>query len=101
LGATRYQARRPRPFRWFIGLHPDEPVWNHSTFSKNRDRLIESDIAVSFLKSVLAKAEEQGSLPREHFSVDGTLREAWASLGERGVELIPSIQHPAMAAACA
>jgi len=67
-------------FRWFIGLHLDEPVWNHSTFSKNRDRLIESDIAVSFLKSVLAKAEEQGLLSREHFSVDGTLLEAWASL---------------------
>jgi transposase len=67
-------------FRWFIGLHLDEPVWNHSTFSKNRDRLIESDIAISFLESVLEKAGEEGLLSNEHFSVDGTLLEAWASL---------------------
>lgn len=67
-------------FRWFIGLHLDEPVWNHSTFSKNRDRLIESDIAISFLQSVLKKAGEEGLLSHEHFSVDGTLLEAWASL---------------------
>jgi transposase len=67
-------------FRWFIGLHMDEPVWNHSTFSKNRDRLIESDIALSFLKSVLEKAKEECLLSDEHFSVDGTLLEAWASL---------------------
>lgn len=67
-------------FRWFVGLHLDEPVWNHSTFSKNRDRLIESDIALSFLASVLEKAQEQGLLSDEHFSVDGTLLESWASL---------------------
>lgn len=67
-------------FRWFIGLHLDEPVWNHSTFSKNRDRLIESDIAVSFLRSVLEKAQEEDLLSDDHFSVDGTLLEAWASL---------------------
>ena len=67
-------------FRWFVGLHLDEPVWNHSTFSKNRDRLIESDIALSFLKSVLEKAQEESLLSDEHFSVDGTLLEAWASL---------------------
>ena len=67
-------------FRWFVGLHLDEPVWNHSTFSKNRDRLIESDIALSFLSSVLEKAQEEGLLSDEHFSVDGTLLESWASL---------------------
>jgi len=67
-------------FRWFIGLHLDEPVWNHSTFSKNRDRLIESDIALSLLRSVLEKAREEDLLSDDHFSVDGTLLEAWASL---------------------
>lgn len=67
-------------FRWFIGLSLDEPVWDHSTFSKNRDRLIDADIAVSFLEVVLEKAEEEGLLSKDHFSVDGTLLEAWASL---------------------
>jgi len=67
-------------FRWFIGLQLDEPVWNHSTFSKNRDRLIDADIAISFLHLVLQKADEEGILSKEHFSVDGTLLEAWASL---------------------
>jgi transposase len=67
-------------FRWFVGLTIDEPVWDHSTFSKNRDRLIEADIAVSFLEAVLERAEEEGLLSRDHFSVDGTLLEAWASL---------------------
>jgi transposase len=67
-------------FRWFVGLSIDEPVWDHSTFSKNRDRLIEANIALSFLDVVLAKAEEEGLLSKEHFSVDGTLLEAWASL---------------------
>lgn len=67
-------------FRWFIGLSIDEPVWDHSSFSKNRDRLIEADIAVSLLESVLEKAGEEGLLSKEHFSVDGTLLEAWASM---------------------
>ena len=67
-------------FRWFVGLSIDEPVWDHSTFSKNRDRLIEANIALSFLDAVLAEAEEEGLLSKEHFSVDGTLLEAWASL---------------------
>jgi transposase len=67
-------------FRWFIGLRLDEPVRDHSTFSRNRDRLIDSDIAVSFLQGILAKAEEQGLLSKDHFSADGTLLEAWVSL---------------------
>lgn len=83
-------------FRWFIGLHIDEPVWNHSTFSKNRDRLIESDIAVSFLELVLKKAGEEGLLSKEHFSVDGTLLEAWASLKSfRPKDEPPAPQEPA------
>ena len=67
-------------FRWYIGLHLDEPVWEHSTFSKNRNRLIESGIALSFLDAVLEKARTEGLLSSDHFSVDGTLLEAWAAL---------------------
>ena len=67
-------------YRWFVGLDLQDPVWDASTFSKNRDRLIEADIAVSFLESIVAKANEEGVLSSAHFSVDGTLLEAWASL---------------------
>jgi transposase len=67
-------------YRWFVGLDLQDSVWDPSTFSKNRDRLIEADIAVEFLRKVLAKAEEEALLSAAHFSVDGTLLEAWASL---------------------
>lgn len=67
-------------FRWFVGLSMDDPVWSHSTFSKNRDRLIEADIAVGFFQGILRQAAERNLLSDEHFTVDGTLIEAWASL---------------------
>lgn len=67
-------------FRWFIGLSMDDPVWNHSTYSKNRDRLLQTDVAVAFLRSICRQAEDAGLLSDEHFTVDGTLIEAWASL---------------------
>jgi transposase len=67
-------------FRWFIGLSMDDSVWDHSTFSKNRDRLLESDIARGFFDAVLAQAESKGLTSDEHFSVDGTLIDAWASM---------------------
>jgi transposase len=67
-------------FRWFVGLATDDPVWDRSVFSKNRDRLIESDIALCFLESVKKQADEAGLLSDEHFTVDGTLIEAWASV---------------------
>lgn len=67
-------------YRWFVGLDLQDPVWDPSTFSKNRDRLIDADIALEFLKQVLAKADEEELLSTSHFSVDGTLLEAWASL---------------------
>jgi transposase len=67
-------------FRWFIGLSMDDAVWDHSTFSKNRDRLLESDMARRFFDAVLAQAEAEGLTSDEHFTVDGTLIEAWASL---------------------
>jgi transposase len=66
-------------FRWFVGLNMDEPVWVATVFSKNRDRLLEGDIASLFLAGVLAQARSADLLSDEHFSVDGTLIEAWAS----------------------
>src|SRR5713101_8029046 len=67
-------------FRWFVGLGVDDPVWDHSTFSKNRDRLLEGEIAAKFLAAVLAQPKVKRLLSSDHFSVDGTLIEAWASL---------------------
>ena len=67
-------------YRWFVGLGMDEAVWNHSTFSANRDRLLNEAIARSFFARVLILAEWQGLVSDEHFSVDGTLIEAWASM---------------------
>jgi transposase len=64
-------------FRWFVGLEIDEPVWHHAVFSKNRDRLLNQDVAQQFFATVKKKAE--GLMSDEHFTVDGTLIEAWAS----------------------
>ena len=66
-------------FRWFVGLSVDEPVWDHSTFSKNRDRLLEADIARALFDAIVEQARMAGLLSDEHFSVDGTMIEAWAS----------------------
>ena len=66
-------------FRWFVGIGVDEAAWDHSVFSKNRDRLLEGDIAAKFLGSVLAQPRVKRLLSTDHFSVDGTLIEAWAS----------------------
>jgi transposase len=67
-------------FRWFVGLTVDDPVWDHSTFSKNRQRLIESGVARKILKRLLKRAKRERMLSSEHFSVDGTLLEAWAAV---------------------
>src|SRR5438552_4725059 len=67
-------------FRWFVGLGVDDAVWDHSTFSKNRDRLLDADVAAKFLAAVLRHPQVRGFLSDEHFSVDGTLVEAWASI---------------------
>jgi hypothetical protein len=64
-------------FRWFVGLEMDEPVWNHAVFSKNRERLLNDEVARKFFERVLAQAKPH--LSDEHFTVDGTLIEAWAS----------------------
>jgi transposase len=67
-------------FRWFVGLNLDEAVWDATTFTKNRDRLLEGAVAKEFLAQVVERAREAGLVSDEHFSVDGTLLEAWASL---------------------
>jgi transposase len=65
-------------FRWFVGLHMDDPIWDPSTFSKNRERLLAGDVARAFFEQVVGQAQEYGLLSDEHFTVDGTLIEAWA-----------------------
>jgi transposase len=67
-------------FRWFVGIGVDEAAWDHSVFSKNRDRLLEGDIAAKFLGAVLTQPKVKKLLSTDHFSVDGTLIEAWASM---------------------
>ena len=66
-------------YRWFVGLSPDAGVWVPTVFTKNRDRLLEGQIAEAFVQQVLALANGQQLLSHEHFTVDGTLLEAWAS----------------------
>src|SRR5580658_463228 len=65
-------------FRWFVGLSIDDPVWDVTVFTKNRERLLKGEVAEGFLAAVLAQARQQGLLSDEHFTVDGTLIEAWA-----------------------
>jgi transposase len=67
-------------FRWFVGISVDDAAWDHSTFSKNRERLLEGDIVAKFLSAVMAQPRVKRLLSSEHFSVDGTLIEAWASV---------------------
>ena len=66
-------------YRWFVGLSLDDAVWDATTFTKNRDRLLDGDIADAFFAEVLAAIKADGLLSDEHFTVDGTLLEAWAS----------------------
>src|ERR1700681_1481331 len=66
-------------FRWFVGLNLDDPVWDATVFSKNRDRLLEAEVAKEFLARVVAQAREKGWTSDEHFSLVGALLRAWAS----------------------
>jgi hypothetical protein len=65
-------------FRWFVGLNADDDVWDATTFTKNRDRLLQADTAKEFLAQVVEQARSKGLTSDEHFTVDGTLLEAWA-----------------------
>jgi transposase len=67
-------------FRWFVGLSMDAPIWDVTVFTKNRDRLIEGEIAATFMAAVLSRPDVTALLSDDHFSVDGTLIEAWASM---------------------
>lgn len=67
-------------YRWFVGMNLDDEVWNPTTFTKNRERLLDADVAREFLSAVVAEARNKGWTSDEHFTVDGTLLEAWASL---------------------
>ena len=67
-------------FRWFVGLGADEPVWDASTFSKNRERLLAGDVAARFLATLMARPRVKRLLSSDHFSVDGTMIEAWSSM---------------------
>jgi len=73
------QIRYNLLFRWFIGLAIDDEVWDHSVFSKNRDRLLEHAVVERFFTEVMRVADQRKLLSKEHFSVDGTLIQAWAS----------------------
>ena len=66
-------------FRWFVGLSMDDPIWDPTVFTKNRDRLLQGDIAQAFFAAVLTQARQANLVSAEHFTVDGTLLEAWAS----------------------
>lgn len=84
-------------FRWFVGFSMNDRVWDNSTFTKNRDRLLEGNIARRFFARVLGQAERAGLLSREHFSVDGTMIEALASLSLStylGSSLLPLVMLP-------
>src|SRR5271169_4767852 len=65
-------------FRWFVGLSVDDPVWDATVFTKNRERLLEGEVAEGFFTAVVDQSRAQGLLSNEHFTVDGTLIEAWA-----------------------
>ena len=65
-------------FRWFVGLSMDDPVWDVTVFTKNRERLLEGDVEERFFTAMVAQARDKGLLSEEHFTVDGTLIEAWA-----------------------
>src|SRR5437899_5018221 len=67
-------------FRWFVGLNLDDPIWDVTVFTKNRERLLDGDIAEAFFQAVLQQARERNLLSDEHFTVDGTLLKAWASV---------------------
>src|SRR5678810_1199985 len=70
-------------FRWFVGLNMDDPIWDVSVFTKNRQRLLDGEVAEAFFDAVLAQARSRHLLSGEHFTVDGTLIQAWASTASK------------------
>jgi transposase len=84
-------------YRWFVGLGIDDPVWHPTAFTTNRDRLLEGEVAAKFLAAVLNHPRVRRLLSREHFTVDGTLVEAWASLKSFRPKMTGTIRLPAAA----
>jgi transposase len=82
-------------FRWFVGLSIDDPVWDVTVFTKNRDRLLKGEVAEAFFAAVLAQARQRDLLSDEHFTVDGTLIEAWAGAEEFQAQRWHSRGNPA------
>jgi transposase len=87
-------------FRWFAGLNMDEAVWDATVFSKNRERLLQGDIAQAFFEAVLLQARERDLLSDEHFTVDGTLLEAWPAKRVFRRKRIPLIKAAERAGIC-
>jgi transposase len=79
-------------FRWFVGLNMDDPIWDVTVFTKNRQRLLAGDIADAFFAAVLKQARQRNLLSDEHFTVDGTLLEAWA--GQKSFRCVEDDQRP-------
>ena len=79
-------------FRWFVGLNMDDAIWDSTVFTKNRQRLLDGDIAEAFFAAVLQQARQRDLLSDEHFTVDGTLLEAWA--GQKSFRRIDDDQPP-------
>jgi hypothetical protein len=79
-------------YRWFVGLNMDDEVWDATVFTKNRDRLLRGDIAQVFFQRVVEQARAQQLLSDEHFTVDGTLVEAWA--GQKSFQRKPDDEPP-------
>jgi transposase len=75
-------------FRWFVGLSIDEPIWDHSSFTQNRDRLIEAKVARKLLRRMVRRAKKAQLLSNQHFSVDGTLIESWAAVKSYAIRRI-------------
>lgn len=91
------QMRYNLLFRWFVGLAIEDAAWDHSTFSKNRDRLLEHEVVGAFFTKVMGLAERRSLLSREHFSVDGTLIQAWASHKSFAPRAARTIRRPPVA----
>src|SRR3989441_6906632 len=79
-------------FRWFVGLNMDDPIWDVTVFTKNRQRLLAGDIADAFFAAVLKQARQRNLLSNEHFTVDGTLLEAWA--GQKSFRRVDDDRQP-------
>jgi hypothetical protein len=79
-------------FRWFVGLNMDDPIWDVTVFTKNRQRLLAGDIAEAFFVAVLKQARQRSLLSDEHFTVDGTLLEAWA--GQKSFRRVDDDHQP-------